>query len=114
MALFIFTLVAFSLVMALDSAVDAATERNEVEAAIRGLENQLALLHAAPISPVDKDLPDDKSGILYRLKIEQEQQLKDQKGQLLTGYYRVTLTAKWQSSNGEKEDRSVSELIYQP
>jgi hypothetical protein len=111
-ALFIFTLVAFSLVMALDSSFDAARDRNEIDAALRGLENQMALLHSARVLPGDNDLPDDGSGILYHLKVEQEQ-LQDQKKQFVPNTYRATITASWKS-RGQPDERSVSELIYQP
>lgn len=111
-ALTIFTLVAFSLVMALSAALDVAKERNEIDAATRGLENQRALLHVGHMLPTDKDLPDDGSGILYHLTIQPEQ-MQDQKKQPVIGMYRATITAKWKSG-GRDEDRSVSELIYQP
>jgi type II secretory pathway pseudopilin PulG len=111
-ALTIFTLVAFSLVMVLNAGFDAAKERNEIDAATRGLENQLALLHASRFIPVDQDLPDDGSGISYHVVIEPEQ-FQDQKKQPVVGVYRATVTAKWKS-NGQEEDRSVSELLYQP
>jgi type II secretory pathway component PulJ len=112
MALFIFTLVAFSLVMALDSAFDAAKERNEIDEATRGLKNQMELLHAARVVPGDNDLPDDGSGILYHLTVLQEQ-MQDQKNKPVANMYRTTITATWKS-NGEAEERDVSELIYQP
>jgi hypothetical protein len=112
MALFIFTLVAFSLVMALDSTFDAAMDRNEVDAAIRGLNNQMALLHAARVLPGDNDLPDDGSGILYHLTVEQEQ-LQDQKKQTVPNMLRATITATWKS-RGKAQERDVTELIYQP
>jgi len=111
-ALTIFTLVAFSLVMALSTALDVAKERNEIDTATRGLENQRALLHVGRVLPANKDLPDDGSGIFYHLAIQPEQ-LQDQKKQPVSGMYRATLTAKW-TSGGHAEERSVSELIYQP
>jgi len=111
-ALFIFTLVAFSLVMALDSAFDAATERNEVDVALRGLGNQMALLHGARVLPGETDLPDDGSGVRYHLSVEQEQML-DQKKQPVPNMYRASITAAWKS-RGQVEEREVSELIYQP
>lgn len=112
MALFIFSVVAFSLVMALDSAFDAAKERNEVDLAIRGLENQLALLHSARVLPGDNDLPPDGTGVLYHLSVTQEQ-MQDQKNQPVANMYRATITATWQSGT-QAEERDVSELIYQP
>jgi hypothetical protein len=111
-ALFIFTMVAFALVMALDAAMDAAKLRNQIDTVMRGLANQLALIRAAPLFPSEKDAPDDGSGIAYHLQIAPEQ-LKDQKGQLVSGIYRVTITAAWKFG-GQAEDRSVSELIFQP
>jgi len=112
MALTIFTLVAFSLVMALDSAFDAATDRNEIDVAIRGLGNQMALLHSARVLPGENDLPDDGSGVLYHLAVTQEQ-MQDQKMQPVPNMYRATITATW-TSRGQSEERDVSELIYQP
>jgi type II secretory pathway component PulJ len=111
-ALFIFTLVAFSLIMALDSAFDAADERNQVDKAIRGLDDQMTLLHAARQQIEDIDLPDDGSGLLYHLTITPEQ-LKDQKGQPVPNILRATITATWKS-NGQPGERDISELIYQP
>jgi len=111
-ALTIFTVVGFSLVLALSAALDAAKERNEIDAVMLGLDNQLALLHAGQVYPLDKDLPDDGSGVLYHLTIQPEQ-MQDQKKQPVAGMYRVTITANWKS-DGQAEDRSVSELIYQP
>jgi len=112
LALFVFTLVAFALVMALDAAMKAGSERNEIAAAMNGLNNQIALLHSGPVVPCDKDLPDDGSGIAYHLTIGTEQ-MQDQKKQPVPNIYRATVTAKWKSG-GQAEDRSVSELLYQP
>jgi hypothetical protein len=112
MALFIFTLVAFSLVLALNSAFDAAKDRNEVDVAIRGLANQMALLHAANVVPGDNDLPDDGSGIIYHLTVAPEQ-MQDQKNRPVANMYRATITATWKSE-GQVEERDVSQLIYQP
>jgi type II secretory pathway component PulJ len=112
MALFIFTLVAFSLVMALDSAFDAAEERNDIDMALRGLENQTALLHAARLLPGERDMPDDGSGFLYHVAVTQEQ-MQDQKHQPLQNMYRATITATWKS-RGHAQERDVTELIYQP
>ena len=112
MALFVFTLVAFSLVMALDSAFDAANERNQIDVALRGLDNQMSLLHEARVSPGENDLPDDGSGILYHVSVEQEQ-MQDQKMQPVPNMYRATISAKW-TLNGQADERDASELIYQP
>jgi len=112
MALTVFTLVAFALVITLSTSMDAARKRNEIDTAMRGLENQLALLHAAQVLPQDKDLPDDGSGMTYHLVIEHAQ-MQDQKKQPLGGIYNVTVTVKWLSGR-EREDRSIGELIYQP
>jgi type II secretory pathway component PulJ len=111
-ALTIFTMIAFSLVMALQSAFDAATDRNEIDVAVRGLNNQMALLHAALLSTGDQDLPDDGSGILYHLTVAVEQ-MQDQKNLQVQNMYRATITATWKS-RGDTEQRDVSELIYQP
>jgi hypothetical protein len=111
-ALFVFTLIAFSLVMALDSTFDAAMDRNEIDVAIRGLQNQMALLHAGRVLPGDNDLPSDGSGIVYHLAVEQEQ-MQDQKKQPVPNMYRATITARWKS-RGQVQERDVTELIYQP
>jgi hypothetical protein len=112
LALSVFTLVACSLVLALHSAFGAAEQRNRIDVAMRGIENQLALLHTRQILPSDRDLPDDGSGIGYHLAIEVEQ-IQDQKNQPVPGMYRATVTAKWKF-DGEDETRTVSELLYQP
>jgi hypothetical protein len=111
-ALTIFALVAFSLVVALDSAFDAAKSRNENDVALLGLQNQMALLHGARILPGDRDMPDDGSGVLYHVSVAIEQ-MQDQKQQPLQNMLRATITATWKSGSGQ-ETRSVSELIYQP
>jgi hypothetical protein len=111
-ALTIFTMIAFSLVMALQSSFDAATDRNEIDVAIRGLNNQLVLLHSARLLPGDQDLPDDGSGILYHETVAVEQ-IQDQKNLPVQNMYRATITATWKS-RGDTEERNVSELIYQP
>jgi hypothetical protein len=111
-ALFIFTMVAFSLVMALDSSFDAAMDRNEVDVALRGLENQISLLHAAPVVLGQTDAPDDGSGVLYHVSIAQEQ-MQDQKNLPVANMYRATITATWKS-RGQDQERDVTELIYQP
>jgi type II secretory pathway pseudopilin PulG len=112
MALTIFAVVAFSLVVALSSAFDAAEDRNEIDLAIRGLNNQMALLHSARVLPSDQDLTDDGTGILYHLTISQEQ-MEDQKKQPVPNMYRATITASWKL-HGRDDQRQVSELIYQP
>ena len=111
-ALTIFTLVAFSLIMALDTAFTAAKERNEVNAVLVGLDNQMALLHGNQITPTEQDLPDDGSGILYHLVVAPEQMV-DQKKQAVPGMYRATITARWKS-DGQDEDRTITQLFYQP
>ena len=111
-ALGIFITVAFSLVLALHAALDAARLRNEIDMAMRGISNQLVLLHAGRVLPEDKDLPDDKSGFIYHLTIEPEQ-MQDQKHQPVAAMFRVTVSAKWKSDEQE-ETRSISELVYQP
>ena len=111
-ALTVFTLVAFSLVMALNTAMNSAIERNAIDAATLGLENQRAMLHASRLVPTDKDLPDDGSGITYHLLVEPAQ-LQDQKKQPVAGIYRATITAKW-GVGSHADDRKISELIYQP
>jgi type II secretory pathway component PulJ len=111
-ALFIFGLVAFSLVMALDAAMDANHARNQADAAVRGLENQLALLQAGPLVPTDRDLPDDGSGFRYHLQIEAAQ-MQDQKHQPVPGMYQATLTAHW-LDRGDEQEESVQKLFYQP
>src|SRR5271163_3775612 len=77
-ALTVFTIVAFSLVMVLESSFEAAKDRNEIDVAIRGLENQMELLHSARVLPGETDAPDDGSGVLYHIAVEPEQ-LQDQK-----------------------------------
>jgi hypothetical protein len=111
-ALFIFTLVVFSLVMALDAGMGAARTRNNIATAIMGMNDQLVLLHGSRLTPSDQDLPDDGTGITYHLTVEPKQ-LKDQKGFPVPNIYEATVTAKW-IADGQKEDRSLSELIYQP
>jgi hypothetical protein len=111
-ALFVFTLVAFALVIALNGSFDAAKERNEIDAAMRGLSNQLELLHQGRLLPGETDLPDDGSGIRYRREVVQQQML-DQKKQPVPNMYEATVTATWKSGT-ENEERDVSELIYQP
>jgi hypothetical protein len=111
-ALVIFTLVAFALVEALQSAFDAAKDRNEVDLALRGLANQMALLHSARVLPGETDAPDDGTGVLYHISIAQEQ-MQDEKGQPVPNMYRATITATWKA-RADTEQRDVSELIYQP
>ena len=111
-AMMIFTLVAFSLVMALQVALSAAKERNDADLALRGMSNQLALLHGGTILPIDVEVPNDGSGVTYHLTVAQEQ-MQDKNRQQIPGMYRATVTAKWKS-DGQVEDRSVSELLYQP
>jgi prepilin-type N-terminal cleavage/methylation domain-containing protein len=111
-ALTIFSVVAFSLVMALDAAFDAAKDRNQLDTVIRGLENQMALLHASRVLPEDVDLPDDGSGITYHLTVEPAP-MQDQKKQPVFNMYRATVTATWKS-DGQPDDRSLTQLFYQP
>jgi predicted PurR-regulated permease PerM len=111
-ALVVFTLVAFSLIMALDAAFDAAEERNQVDKAIRGLDNQIELLHSARVLPGETDAPDDGTGISYHISVEQVQ-MNDQKGQPVPNMLRATISAKWTMHN-KADERDVSELVYQP
>jgi hypothetical protein len=112
MALTIFALVAFSLVVALNSSFDAAEDRNQIDLALRGLSNQMALLHAARVLPGEQDAPDDGTGIAYHISIAQEQ-MQDQKKQPVPNMYRATITATWKW-RGQDNERDVSELVYQP
>jgi hypothetical protein len=80
--------------------------------ALRGLENQMALVHAARVLPGETDAPDDGSGVLYHVLIAQEQ-MQDQKNMPVPSMYRATITATWKS-RGQDQERDVTELIYQP
>lgn len=111
-ALFVFTTVAFGLVLALNGSLETSGDRNDIDNALRGLNNQLALLHATRLVPGDRDVPDDGSGFLYHVSVEQES-LTDQKRVPLQSMYRATITVTWQA-HGDTQTRSVSELIYQP
>ena len=111
-ALTIFTLVAFSLVMALNSAFEAAEDRDYSDQAVRGIQNQMALLNGAPVVPGDRDAPDDGSGIQYHISISVAQ-MQDQKMQPVPNILSAIITATWQA-HGQSEQRSISELIYQP
>jgi hypothetical protein len=112
-ALTVFSLAAFALVMALNRCFDAANNRNQIDLAVRGLGNQMALLHGARLTPGETDAPDDGSGVLYHISVLQEQDLRDQKGNPLPSMYRATITATWKDPGGA-QSREVSELIYQP
>jgi prepilin-type N-terminal cleavage/methylation domain-containing protein len=111
-ALTIFAVVAFSLIMALDAAFGAAEDRNQLEIALRGLNNQLALLHAGNLILGDQDMPDDGTGVLYHVSVAQEQ-MNDQNNQPVPNMYRVTISAKW-TAHGAPDERDISELVYQP
>lgn len=112
MALTIFALVAFALVKTLDGSFETAEARNQIDIVVRGLDNQLALLHESRLLPGAQDLPDDGSGITYHLEIAQEQ-MQDQKRQPVPNMYRATITATW-TLHGQANERDVSELVYQP
>ena len=111
-ALAIFILVAFALIQALQSAFDAEMDRNQIDMALRGLENQMALLHSARVVPGESDAPDDGTGILYHIAVVQ-MQLQDEKSQPVANMYRATITATWKF-RGQPQERDVSHLIYQP
>jgi hypothetical protein len=112
MALTVFTLVAVSLVMALDATMDATSQRAQTEIALRGLENQMALVRNIRLVPGETDVPDDGTGVAYTVLVEPTQ-MKDQKNVPVPNIFRVTITAKWKDG-AHDEDREVSELIYQP
>lgn len=111
-ALTIFTGVAFSLVMALDAATEAATDRNHADAATVGLENQMAQISQTRLAEAQRDLPADGSGIVYHLQIN-PQTLTDDNRKNFNGFFRITLQASW-LAEGHKQSRELSELIYQP
>ena len=112
-AIFIFTLVAFAIVLALDKCLDAANNRGQIELALHGLQNQMALLHGTNIQPSDTDAPDDGTGVAYHINVVQVQDMRDQKGMPIPSLYRATITASWKATDGTAQTRSVSELIYQ-
>jgi prepilin-type N-terminal cleavage/methylation domain-containing protein len=111
-ALTIFSVVSLGLVVALDQSFGAAEDRNQADRVARGLRNQLTLLHAGPLAPGARDLPDDGSGTIYNLEVDPVPML-DQRKQPLPGLYRATLSAKWKDG-GQVETQSISELVYQP
>jgi len=113
-ALTVFTLVAFALVLALNGSFEAAQARDNVETAIRGLDNRLALIHGGHVIPGTTELPDDGTGIDYRLEVVQLQ-VTDRKKQPVPNLYRATITASWKIE-GEKdpEQRDISVLLYEP
>jgi type II secretory pathway component PulJ len=111
-ALMIFAVVSLGLVMALNQSFGAAQARNQADTAARGLRNQLVLLHAGPLTPGSRDLPDDGSGTRYRLEVDPVP-MSDQRKQPLLGLYRATITAQWKDGTHD-ESQSISELVYQP
>ena len=111
-ALTIFAIVSLGLVVALNQSFDAGRDRNQADWAARGLRNQLALLHAAPLAPGSRDLPDDGSGTAYSLEVDPVP-MTDQRKQPLLGLYRATISAKWKDGK-QVQTQSVSELVYQP
>ena len=111
-ALSIFTAVAFSLVMALDAATEAAADRNYIDEATLGLENQMAQLSSGHLDEERRDLPADGSGINYHLDVGPEI-LRDARQRVFNGFYRTTLRASWRA-NGQTETRDLSQLVYQP
>jgi type II secretory pathway pseudopilin PulG len=111
-ALTIFAVVSLGLVTALNESFAAAKDRNAADAAARGLRNQLAILRSARLTPGERDLPDDGSGMTYALSVAPEQ-MEDQKRQPVLGVYRATITATWKR-DGQVEKQAISELIYQP
>jgi type II secretory pathway component PulJ len=111
-ALTIFAGVAFSLVMALDAATEAATDRNQVDAVTLGLQNQMAQISATRLATMQRDLPDDGSHIAYHLEIGPEP-LRDDARKTFQGFYRITLRATWRADN-RTEDRALTQLVYQP
>ena len=114
LAIFVFTVAAFALVMALNGCLDTANARNRIELAVHGLENQMALLHGSNIQPGETDAPDDGTGVAYHVSVNQAQDLRDQKGLPIPSTYRVTITATWKAPNGTLQTRSVSEMVFQP
>ena len=113
-AITVFTVAAFSLVMALDGCLDAAHSRNEIDLAMRGLQNQMALLKGTNVQAGETDAPDDGTGVAYHVSVSLEQNLQDQKGLPIPNTYGVTITATWKAPNGDVQTRKVSEMIYQP
>jgi hypothetical protein len=113
-ALTVFTLAAFALVVALNKCLEAAVARNQIEVVVRGLDNQMALLHGTRIQPGESDAPDDGTGVAYHISVAQEQQLRDQKGLPIPSMYGATITATWKTPGGDVQTRTVSELIFQP
>jgi len=113
-AIMVFTMAAFSLVVALNGCLEAAHQRNQVDLAIRGLSNQMALLHGTNIQPGETDAPDDGTGVSYHISVALEQDLRDQKGLPIPNTYRATITATWKATNGDLQTRNVSELIFHP
>ena len=111
-ALMIFTGVAFALVMALDAANDAAADRNRIDQAVQGLENQMAQVGKGRLGEESIDLPDDHSGIAYHLEVSPET-LTDDDQKRYSGFFRIHLTAIWPDGKG-KATRELSELKYQP
>jgi Tfp pilus assembly protein PilV len=111
-ALVVFSVVALSLVTALDSSFDAERDRDQIDAAVRGLNNQIALLHASRVLTGDRDLPDDGSGFLYHVSCDQVT-LTDQKQVPLQNMFNTTITITWKEG-ADTQSRSVSELLYQP
>jgi hypothetical protein len=110
-ALTVFALVAFSLVGALDAGMTVAGERDHIDAATRGLANELALLHAGRIDPGNRKWT-GADDLQYQLTIAPEE-ARNEKHQPLTHLYRVTVEAAWPEGRAT-ESRSVSELVYQP
>jgi prepilin-type N-terminal cleavage/methylation domain-containing protein len=113
-AITVFAVAAFALVVALDTCLNAANSRNEVDLVVRGLQNQMALLNGTRIQPGETDAPDDGTGIAYHVSVGLDQNLRDEKQLPIPNTYQITITASWKMPDGTPQTKSVSEMVYQP
>jgi Tfp pilus assembly protein PilV len=114
-AITVFAVAAFSLVIALNTCLETASARNQVDLVVRGLQNQMALLNGTRIQPGETDAADDGTGIAYHVSVSLAQNLRDQKQLPIPNMYQVVITATW-SIPGSKDaqTKSVAEMVYQP
>lgn len=101
-AVTVFAFAALGLANTINKTIDSAIALQR-EAEVRlGLESKLAELKAKPLQVAKITDPPDARGIVYETEV-QTMQVRNEKDLLLSGFYRLTVRARWKDNEQEQE-----------
>lgn len=111
-SLAIFSFAIIGLLSVLQNSIGATSQIERKSHIRRNLESRLAEIRSQFLQPGKQSTERDLFGVIYEAEIV-PLELIDQKQQPLTGFFKITIRAKWREGNNDREDE-CEVIAYQP